>query len=648
MESAKICKAAAVGSFATRVGLRSRGAALVVRAIRVSVLGTFVAFALGSAWASDGADVQPVRLVSVSSETDLKADGQFVQTVDQQIKVQTQAGLQQAGQMAFSFSASLQRFEVLQAQTRKSDGRVVEVRPESIFTRDLPASTGAPMFADIKVVVIVFPELAVGDSVFARVRIEQAQPMFPGHYSGLAFLMPHLLVDQARFVLRAPKSLKLRAINEGYAERRGEGADFVEYEWTAGNAVVEPIEQGSVAPVDYSRRVTVSTFGDFSEFARAYSARAEEQAQPTAVIKALADEITSGEATAAGQARLLYDWVTQNVRYVGIALGMGAVVPHAAEQVLRNRYGDCKDKVTLLTALLAAKGIEARTAIVNAGTSYWTSSLPLLPNFNHVILYVPSLVLWLDPTATVTPYGRLPHEVQGKLVVLVPSGELRRTPVDLNTENVTIRRVRYVIQDDGTIKGTTDIEARGLRAEGYRLRAREMSPDQRAQYMRDLTTGSRYTGEGTVSFIGLERRTDSVQVKADYVLRGGIDWPGAGSFEVPAGFRGGEPMATQVQRNATALKRPRVGHAETLIEEYEIQLPAKMRVVALPQNVALRNEAASYEANYRRQGQTIFVTRKLVDLFSPPVKEASLFKAQEEKSGVIARDLRAQVVYRSE
>jgi len=620
----------------------------VVRAFRPLAFTAAALLSLSPAWATDAADEQPVRLVLVSSETDLKAGGQFVQVVEQQIKIQTQAGLQQAGQMAFNYTVSMQKFEVLQAQTRKADGRVVEVKPDAIFTRDLPASTGAPMFADIKVVVIVFPEVAVGDSIYARVRIEQVQPMFPGHYSGLAFLMPHFLMDQAKFVLRAPKSLKLQAINEGYSEKRTEGADTVTYEWTARNTVVEPFEQGSVAPLDYSPRVAVSTFGGFGEFARAYAVRAEDKARPTPAIKKLADEITGGATDPREQAGRLYDWVTQNIRYVGIFLGMGAVVPHAAEQILENRYGDCKDHVTLLTALLAAKGIEARTAIVSLGTSYWTSTLPLLSNFNHVILFVPSLDVWLDPTATVTPFGRLPGAVQGKTAVLVPSGELRRTPVDRNTDSITVRRVRYEIRDDGTIQGVTVIDAKGSRAEQYRQRARDLSPDKRAQYVRDLTSGSRYKGEGTVSFSGLEQRTDSLQVKAEYTLSGGIDWPGAGSFEVPAGFRGGEAMDTQVQRNASALKRPRVGQVETLVEEYEIKLPAKMKIATLPQNVSFRNEAASYEATYRREGQTIFVSRKLVDLFTPPVKQPSLVKAQEEKSNVIARDLRAQLVYQPE
>ncbi len=70
------------------------------------------------------------------------------------------------------------------------------------------------------------------------------------------------------------------------------------------------------------------------------------------------------------QARALYNWVATQIRYVGIYLGDGGIVPNYADDTLRNRYGDCKDKSTLLVALLAAKGIEAESAMVNSGRTF--------------------------------------------------------------------------------------------------------------------------------------------------------------------------------------------------------------------------------------------------------------------------------------
>ncbi len=67
---------------------------------------------------------------------------------------------------------------------------------------------------------------------------------------------------------------------------------------------------------------------------------------------------------------MLSDWVRKNIRYVAVYVGAGGVVPHSAQAVLDNRYGDCKDHVALLEALLKAVAIESSPALINAGNAY--------------------------------------------------------------------------------------------------------------------------------------------------------------------------------------------------------------------------------------------------------------------------------------
>jgi len=88
-------------------------------------------------------------------------------------------------------------------------------------------------------------------------------------------------------------------------------------------------------------------------------------------------------------------------------VGSGGVVPHAADTVLDNFYGDCKDHVTLLEAMLTAVGIESSPALINSGNAYHLPTAPALGTINHVITYIPSLDLYLDPTAAQTEFGYL-------------------------------------------------------------------------------------------------------------------------------------------------------------------------------------------------------------------------------------------------
>src|SRR5690606_5637149 len=93
--------------------------------------------------------------------------------------------------------------------------------------------------------------------------------------------------------------------------------------------------------------------------------------------------------------------------------------PHAAADVLNAHYGDCKDKAVLLQALLAAKGIRSRPALVNAGNAYELAGVALLSSFNHVITYLPDLRLFADSTSGLARFGALPDALAGKQALIV-------------------------------------------------------------------------------------------------------------------------------------------------------------------------------------------------------------------------------------
>lgn len=625
--------------------LRTTGARARLRA--AAILAALVALGPRAA-AGQAIAQQPVRLERHRVEIDLRPGGEFVQVTERQVRIQTQAGLRSAGQMVFSYSESLQRFELLEAYTLKPDGRRVPVPKEAVFHRDLPVSAGAPIFADEKLVILVFPEVAVGDRLRAVVRHAQLRPLLADHYSALFSASPHELYDEVSVTLRAPASLPLRVENLGWEERVERTGDAVTRAWSTRNADLEVPEPGAISPVDYGARLVVSTFADHAALARAYDAPAREAAAVTPAIRALAERLTAGSSDAREVARRLYEWETENIRYVGVFLGNGAVVPHRADQVLASRYGDCKDHVALLQALLAAKGIPSTPALVGAGIGFWVSKVPTLGNFNHVVTYVPSLDLFLDTTAAAAPFGRLPEPVQGKTALVTATGELRRTPLDGVDDNTSRRRVRFEIRDDGAVAGVTEIEAKGWRAVSYRELARSLTPEQVPEFVRRQTTDDRYRGEGTVEFFGAADRSDVMKLRATYTLSGGIEWPGAGSFPVPVGFRGKGAMYTQPVQGAVAWKRPHVFGPCEVVEEYEIALPAGMKIVSLPADVKFANGITSYEATYRQAGRKLLVTRRLRDRFQPPLIAPSEARAMEAYSAVIARYLRQEIAYTRE
>jgi hypothetical protein len=95
--------------------------------------------------------------------------------------------------------------------------------------------------------------------------------------------------------------------------------------------------------------------------------------------------------------------VQDEVRYFGIEMGENTHRPRAPAETWSRRFGDCKDKVYLLVALLDRMGIRAAPALVTTSRRKAVADfVPAASVFNHVIARVElgDAVLWVDPTIT--------------------------------------------------------------------------------------------------------------------------------------------------------------------------------------------------------------------------------------------------------
>ncbi|HEX4080828.1 MAG TPA: transglutaminase-like domain-containing protein [Rhizomicrobium sp.] len=187
--------------------------------------------------------------------------------------------------------------------------------------------------------------------------------------------------------------------------------------------------------------------------------------------------LTHGISDRRAQAKALYDWVSANISYVDIVLGAGGFTPHAAADVLALRYGDCKDHVMLLEALLAARGIPSNPALLAAGGAYVLAGVPSPFYFNHLITYVPEFRLFLDSTAHYAPFGVLPFADADRPVVLVPSGTISATPNATADQTTGRATVTVKFDADGTANGESRMTLTGAGAINQRALIDIIPPD---------------------------------------------------------------------------------------------------------------------------------------------------------------------------
>ena len=230
-------------------------------------------------------------------------------------------------------------------------------------------------------------------------------------------------------------------------------------------------------------------------------------------IKQEVSTLTAGKATQLQKMQAIAWFVQHDIRYVAIYFGIGGFQPHAASEVFAHRYGDCKDKATLMRAMLREIGVDSYHVVINTERGSVSSETPPHNAFNHLIVAIklpadlkdPSLVavkedpklgriLFFDPTYDTTiPFGQIGGYLQGNYGLLVngDGGALVELPRQPSSMNGIQRTGKLTLDLSGTLKGDVQETRLGqsASAERRRLLAVTKSSD-RIKPIEDLLAGS--------------------------------------------------------------------------------------------------------------------------------------------------------------
>lgn len=225
---------------------------------------------------------------------------------------------------------------------------------------------------------------------------------------------------------------------------------------------------------------TKEQFSTWQSVAQWAAAKYETQAIPDDRLRPLAANLTVKATTVNEKLRLIAEYVRDEIRYVAVELGEGRFQPRLASQTCSNKYGDCKDKSTLMCALLKAIHIPSCPVLINAGRPFDTVMTSPY-QFNHVIIAIPESALndpaqfagaikdgWLyfDPTAQTSPLGYLPHALYGGYCLHIDTESLglQRMP-DANPDDYRRDyRAEATLYSDNSIGATVRIVDRKKRA----------------------------------------------------------------------------------------------------------------------------------------------------------------------------------------
>jgi len=370
-----------------------------------------------------------------------------------------------------------------------------------------PDIEGAELIDDTKYKVIRIPASDPGNIVGYEYEVEE-RPFFLQNEWGFQERDP---VRESHYSLQLPPGWEFKASWLNHAEIKPTEAGNNTWQWVvndvkairqepamppftgvAGQMVITFFPAGGKAPTG---------FAAWDDMGKWYTTLVTGRVQASAQVQQQVATLTAGKNTQLAKMQAIAQFVQHDIRYVAIELGIGGWQPHPAPEVFSHRYGDCKDKATLVRSMLQEIGIESYHVVINHERGAVTSDTPAHDAFDHVIVAVklpnglddPSLVatlqhpklgkiLFFDPTDEMIPFGQIRGALQANYALLVTpdGGELIALPQQPPAMNGIDRTALFTLDNSGTLIGNVKEVRLGERAssERWALRAATKDTDQ--------------------------------------------------------------------------------------------------------------------------------------------------------------------------
>ena len=557
---------------------------------------------------------QPAIIEELNTSARFENNGNSVQTVRERVKIQNEAGIRLYGIITFNFIAG-QDFLIDTVEVHKKDGSTVKAGPANVQEVTPEISRVAPMYSDVRQKQVTVPGLSVGDEVVYQYTAK-ATGLVPNQFWFQYSFAKASVVLSETVQVDIPSGRKVHvSFQPDYKPEVKISGERTVYQWHTANEKIQEkpknvLLKESMTGTAPPASVQLSTFENWNQVGSWYYGLQHERSVPSAAIRAKALELTKGLDSQEAKTKALYQFVSLNFRYISLDFGIGRYQPHAADEVFANKYGDCKDKHTLLAALLDAAGIPAYPALINSAKTV-DQEVPSPGQFDHLITAVPTgkNTLFLDTTAEVGPYGMLIAPLRHKkaLVIRGPSiAEFVETPSDPPFEAQEVFDLQGKVDESGTLEAEVNYYIRGDAEILFKTAFRQASPSK----YKDLVQGISYYGgfAGEVSQVkveGLENLDQGIRILYHYHRPEYFDL----QDEVPKKSlplsASHFPKWEEDEETLRLYLSP-----SQLTHKCRIELPSGVNIQA-PLDVKLDREYAHYQASYSTQKNIVTAERKI-------------------------------------
>lgn len=362
-------------------------------------------------------------------------DGTLTYTHRLVYRVDTSQGVNDWSEVSMQWDPWFEKPAQLEARVLQTDGRFATLEQKTVT--DAPVKgDDSDTFSSEHVRRAPLPGLSPGAIVEEVTTLEEKTPYFADgnvysfrFQSGVPIAHELLTVD-------LPSSLPYKDLLVGLPSTKVERSDAGGRRRTTYEQWSMPALRGSDVELATNEPngayISFATGASWKAIAAGYAKMADPQMVPEEAKTILPADLPTERMQRIGA---IVTALHSNVRYTGVEFGSSKLTPYRPSEVIQRHYGDCKDKATLLVAMLRAAGIDAHVALLDTGPGRDVDpSLPGMSEFDHAIVYVPGAgrdkPVWIDATAEFFQPGILPWEDSGRnaLVIAPETTALTRTP----------------------------------------------------------------------------------------------------------------------------------------------------------------------------------------------------------------------------
>ncbi|MDO5979633.1 DUF3857 domain-containing protein [Flavivirga spongiicola] len=300
------------------------------------------------------------------------------------------------------------------------------------------------------------------------------------------------------------------------------------------------------------------------------------------------------------KARIVYQFVQDNTRYISVQVGIGGIQPISALEVDKMKYGDCKGLTNYTKALLEAVGVKSNYTEVYASpnTQYNIDSefASLMGQANHVILNIPQENkedIWLECTSQKLPFGFIGDFTDDRDVLVITSegGKIQHTKKYEAEESVQIIKGNYTISNDGGINAHVNVNSKGIQYDNKYWLETETERDLDKHYKERW----KYINTVTINNMHITNDKEAVEFIEDVSFQ-------ASKYSKILGDRmlltlNALNRNTDIPDRYRNRKLPlKIKRGFTDIDEVEIKLPQDYKVESKPDNKNIENKFGSYKS----------------------------------------------------